>query len=138
MKLSNTVQYAIRILNFMASDKEKLFSAKYLIEKLKISDKYLRKILTQLSKAELIKSIQGRDGGYLFNKNLSEIFIIDIIKAIEDTKVLCACVLGFSECSDQSPCALHNKWVKSRQEVQKFFNTTSLTEIQKDNYIAKF
>ncbi len=138
MKLSNTAQYAIRILNFMAIENHEMVSAKYLIEKLNISDKYLRRIMTQLTKAELIRAIQGRDGGYQFNKKISQIFIIDIINAIEDTKKLYGCVLGFSECSDNEPCALHNKWVKSRQDVLTFFHTTSLEETILENRILKF
>ena len=66
MKLSKTSEYALRILSFMAKDSSHLYSAKYLIEKLNISDKYLRRLMTDLCKAGFIKSIQGRDGGYIF------------------------------------------------------------------------
>ncbi len=138
MKLSNTAQYAIRILNFMAIDGREMFSAKYLIEKLSISDKYLRRIMTQLSKAQLIRAIQGRDGGYQFSKELNTIFLIDIINAIEDTQKYYGCVLGFSECSEASPCALHTKWVKSRQEILSFFHSTSLIEVIDNKIIMKF
>ncbi len=138
MKLSNTAQYAIRILNFMAHDAKNLYSAKYLIEKLNISDKYLRRIMTKLAKVGLIVATQGREGGYQFQRKLNEIFVIDIINAIEDTKVLYNCVLGFNNCNDEFPCALHSKWVNARKETIDFFHNTSLAEISLENSIAKF
>jgi len=137
MNLSNTSKYAIRILSFMAKKSEDLITAKYIVEKLRISDKYLRRIMTQLSKAKLIESKQGRDGGYFFIKPMSEIFIIDIILAVESTDKYFGCVLGFSECSDDNPCTLHNKWVEQRTMIQDFFKSTSLAELIK-NGATKF
>ena len=71
MRLSKTSEYALRILSFMAKEPKALYSAKYLVESLNISDKYLRKLMTILSKADFIKSIQGRVGGYSFNKDIN-------------------------------------------------------------------
>lgn len=107
MILNNTTEYALRILAFMMKDPERMYSASYLIDELKISDKYLRRIMTNLSKAGFIKSIQGRDGGYVFNKDVDKIFVSDIIDVTEGLSKHLACVLGFEKCSDQNPCALH-------------------------------
>ncbi len=126
MKLSKTSEYAIRILSFMAKNETELVSAKYLIDKLKISDKYLRRIMTKLSKAGLINSTQGRDGGYAFAKKSDEIFISQIINAVEDYEKYMGCILGFSECSDSNPCVMHSTWVKTREKLAITLNETSL------------
>ncbi len=128
MRLSKTSEYAIRILTYMASDKEKMFNAKEIIQKLKISDKYLRKLMTKLSKADFTKSIQGRNGGYVFNKPISEIYLIDIIDAVEGIESYMGCVLGFDHCSDDNPCIMHSKWKGIRDEFFKVFKNTSLAE----------
>ena len=129
MKLSNTSEYAIRILSFMAREPEKKYSAKYMVEKLKISDKYLRRILTTLSKEGIIMSIQGREGGYTFQKKIKEIFLSDIIDATEGMEKYLGCVLGFSECSDINPCTFHTKWVAARAVIIDNFNHTSLADL---------
>ena len=129
MKLSNTSEYAIRILSFMARNPERKYAAKYLIEQLKISDKYLRKILTILSKEGIIISIQGRDGGYAFQKNIQEIFLSDIINATEGMEKYLGCVLGFSECSDENACTFHEKWVVARATIIQNFQETSLADL---------
>jgi Rrf2 family protein len=73
MKLSKTSEYALRILSFMARYPDKLYAARHLVEKLKISDKYLRRLMTDLSKAGFIRSRQGREGGCFFAKKISSI-----------------------------------------------------------------
>jgi hypothetical protein len=56
MKLTNTSEYALRILTFMARNPEGLFSAKSLVEKLNISDKYLRRLMTDLAKVRILNA----------------------------------------------------------------------------------
>ena len=129
MKLSNTSEYAIRILSFMARNPERKYAAKYLIEQLKISDKYLRRILTTLSKEGIITSSQGREGGYTFQKKIQDIFLSDIIDATEGMEKYLGCVLGFKECSDENPCAFHRQWVTTRAKIVHDFQETSLADL---------
>lgn len=59
MKFSKTSEYALRILTYMVKDSTQLYSAKKLIDELKISDKYLRRLMTSLTKAGFIESVQA-------------------------------------------------------------------------------
>ncbi|NDP20877.1 MAG: Rrf2 family transcriptional regulator [Paludibacter sp.] len=133
MILTNTTEYALRILSFMVKDPTRQYSAKFLIEELKISDKYLRRIMTDLSKAGFIRSIQGRDGGYVFNKNLDEIYLKDIINVTEGLNKHFACVLGFEQCSDKNPCALHETFKHLKNEYLKIFANKNLSNIDFSN-----
>ncbi len=133
MKLSKTSEYAIRILSYMAKENNELFSAKQLIEKLGVSDKYLRKLMTLLSKVQLINSKQGRYGGYCFSKNTKDIYISDIINAVEGMDKYLGCILGFDDCSDENPCSMHEVWVETREKLLKTFSETSLYEISQKN-----
>ena len=129
MLLTNTTEYALRILAYMVKEPTRIYSAKYLVGELKISDKYLRRIMTDLSKAGFIRSIQGRDGGYVFNKNLDEIFLKDIIYATEGMNKHLACVLGFERCSTTNPCALHETFKDLRREYLKIITNMNLANI---------
>jgi Rrf2 family protein len=129
MVLTNTTEYALRILAFMVRDPEQKYSAKYLVDELKISDNYLRRIMTDLTKAGFIKSIQGRDGGYVFNRNLNEISLMDIIDATEDINKHVSCVLGFSLCSEADPCALHNTFKQLRADFMDIVKNKNLSNI---------
>lgn len=133
MKLSKTSEYALRILSYMAKDSSKMYSAKELVESLHISDKYLRRLMTNLSKSGFIKSIQGRDGGYKFDKEPADISFADIIDSIDGMKRYTGCVLGFNECSDKNACVMHSTWVAIREKFVSVFEKSTLADLNFEN-----
>ena len=137
MNLSNTAQYAIRVISYMALKQQDLYSASELIKELKISDKYLKRILTTLSNNDIIKSVQGRYGGFALHKNLEKINLFDIVKAVDNIEKYFGCVLGFENCSDENPCALHTKWAPLRGELSAFLKNTNMSDVIKNPQILK-
>ncbi len=129
MNLSKTAKYAIRVVSYMALKKQKLYSASHLTETLNVSDKYLKRILTTLSNHNVINSVQGRYGGFYLNKSIDDIYLYEIIVAVEDIDKYLGCVLGFSNCSDNDPCSLHHNWTSIKMELIKFLKTTSVAEV---------
>lgn len=129
MKLTKTAEYALRILAFMAKDPKDLYTAKSLVEKLQISDKYLRQLMTSLTKAGLIYSIQGREGGYSFAKAPEKIFLADIINSVEGMDKYTGCILGFNHCSDDNPCVMHKVWVHARKDFTETFTKMTLDKL---------
>jgi len=119
----------------MAKEPSSLYSAKKLIEELKISDKYLRRLMTDLSKAGFIESTQGRDGGYKFAKSIVDIYLFDIVDAIDGMDELNDCVLGFETCSCENPCAMHDSWLNVRNELSNMFHTTKLSNLDFDKIL---
>lgn len=137
MKLSKTAEYALRILIFMAKEPDQLYTAKQLVDELNMSDKYLRRLMTDLSKSGFIRSMQGREGGYIFVKKINEIYLFDVINSVEDMEKLNGCVLGFESCSCTNPCAMHDTWQHARAELNKVFRQTKLSDMDFDK-ILKF
>ena len=137
MKLSKTSEYALRILSFMINSELQVFSAKYLVEKLGIPDKYLRQLMTNMRKKGFIKSFQGREGGYVFAKNANKIYLSEVIDAVEGMDKYSGCILGFSSCNDDQPCSLHKSFSPVRDSMINFLTTTTISEL-KDGDIVKF
>lgn len=129
MKLTKTSEYALRILSYMINSNQRVFTAKLLVETLHVPDKYLRRLMTDLSKKGFIKSIQGREGGYVFAKNPEKIFLSDIIDAVEGMEKYEGCLLGFAQCSEENPCSLHQIWGPIRDVEVAFLRETSLDQI---------
>jgi len=129
MKLNKTTEYALRILIYMSKKPTELHSAGMLVKELNVSDKYLRRIMTDLSKAGFIESTKGRDGGYSFSKDPNQIFLLNIIDSVEGEDKLNGCVLGFNECSCTNPCAMHDTWLPVRNKLNKVFSETTLAEL---------
>ena len=130
MNFSKTTEYALRIMSFMAMDEKKLYSANDIYDNLQIPFRYLRKLLTSLSKSELINSVQGKNGGYRISKSLSEISLFDIIKATGDDLINNECFFGFENCALENKCAIHDKWTAGRENINHVLTTTTLDEIK--------
>jgi len=130
MQLHNTSQYAIRILSYIANQKnEYLLSAKELADTLNIPYKFLTKIMGGLVKAGFVKSIRGKNGGYCLNKSASEIFISDILDNFNDSLNDEQCMLGIGFCDSSNKCALHDQWAEPKNLIQKMFRETTLDKL---------
>jgi len=134
MRLNNTTQYAIRMLNYMANKHEGLLSAKELSERLEIPYKFLTKIMTSLVKSEFIVSIRGREGGYKLAKPASEIMLLDILNEFGDDIQEEQCVLGIGTCGSEKKCSLHDQWVQPKEMMIKMFAETSLENLEGDEF----
>jgi Rrf2 family protein len=130
MKLSNSSQYAIRVLAYITDKKDlELLNATILSQRLDIPYKFLTKIMTELVKADFIKSLRGRDGGYQLNKSASEIMVDDILNLFHDSVEDEQCVLGIGFCNGLCKCALHDQWMEPKLLMQRMFRGSSLEDI---------
>ncbi len=130
MQLSNTSQYAIRILAYITDKKDlELINATDLAEALQIPYKFLTKIMAELVKAVLVESIRGREGGYKLKKNASEVMINEILELFNDSIKDDQCVLGIGFCNKMCKCALHDQWREPKLLMQKMFGESSLEDI---------
>jgi Rrf2 family protein len=130
MKLNTTSQYAIRIMTYIAQNNQtKIFKAKIISEVLNIPYKYLTKIMTQLTHADIILSIRGREGGYSLAKEPNMIRLIDILKAVKECLHSKNCVLGLGLCNETKKCALHDKWRKPKASIIGMFQNTTLADL---------
>jgi Rrf2 family protein len=109
---------------------QRLYSARLLSEELNINYKFLTAIMTKLVKAELIKSIRGREGGFMLLKDSSSITIIDIINIFDDSLSANRCLLGIDKCNVNDKCFMHDKWLKPKSIMYDMFKNTTLADIK--------
>lgn len=126
---STTTQYAMKTITHMAQNPQHLYSVKTLSSELNIPYKYLTKIMTQLAKAKILDSIQGRFGGFAFARDVQSISIKDILKAMEDESVE-YCVLNNKPCCENGKCLLHDLWTSSKEKIEDEFLQKKLSQIQ--------
>jgi DNA-binding IscR family transcriptional regulator len=61
-----------------------------------------------------------------------DITLFHIVEAIDGTDFTKMCVLGFSECSSKSPCAVHDKWFGLREEIYSMLISKSIGIMAQD------
>ena len=126
MNLQKTTRYALMALSRMAREPERSFQADLLCEETKIPKRYLRRLMTDLSKAGFIKGSRGRTGGFVFARPISEITLYDIIEKFEEESFQSKCILGFMFCVVDAPCVMHDDWIEARAKTIEVLQNTTL------------
>jgi Rrf2 family protein len=130
MNLQKTTQYALKILGFMALHEERSFSADQLYVETRIPRRYLRRLMTDLSKAGFIMSSRGRNGGFSFARDISGISLLEIINRMEEDTFREKCILGFTFCILDTPCMMHDEWVRAKNETVDVLRKTTLGSLR--------
>jgi Rrf2 family protein len=134
MIINKTTEYAVSVLAFMAIRDQKLYASGSLHKALKIPSQYLKRLLTDLSKKGFIISTRGRNGGFMFARDLKQINFAQIIEAFEGTESMNTCLLGFTACIVDRPCVMHDIWTDARSKMSETLTNTTLADL-KEKYI---
>jgi len=136
MILSSACQDVIRALVFLSKQKE-FMQIKKITDALVMPYHFLSKNMQTVTKAGLVESKRGVEGGVRLAKPTADIKILDIINAIDGDKYFDMCILGIGSCETESPCALHEEWAKRKNELISLFEAISLADITKDIELSK-
>ena len=121
----------------LKSDGERT-SIRELTKKVQIPYHFLAKILQDLTYKGLLVSRKGPTGGFALAKSAKEITLFDIIDAIDGSGFTQNCILGFSECSGNNPCAVHEKWGSMREELQLMLVSKNIAQMAKETKKSEY
>jgi Rrf2 family protein len=137
--LSNQSQYAIRAILYLAiySDVTNKLSSKKVAELIDVPAPFLAKIFQILSKAKLILSVKGPNGGfYLTAKELSN-NLLDVIECIDGLESFKTCYVGLPKCSDENPCAIHHIAAPCRDSLLRELTERNIADFAQDTKLGK-
>lgn len=93
-----------------------------------ISVSYLEQLFAQLRKNGLVKSIRGPGGGYQLNRGAGEIFILEIVDAINENVDATRCQ-GRGDCMNGEKCITHELWTDLSDQIRRFLGEISLGQL---------
>lgn len=133
MLYSKSAEYAIQAMIYLA---EKESPDPIMISEIakayNIPQQFLAKIAQTLVKHRLIVAIRGRNGGIKLARPASEIYLDQIVYAVDGTPPEQEqCVIGLDYCSDSAPCPLHHKWKVIREEIREMLVAEDLSHLAK-------
>ena len=132
LMFSKSCNYAIKATIFIAkhSLEEKKIGFVDIAKEINSPQAFTAKILQILVKAGIIDSVKGVNGGfYIQKKRIASTFLVEIVNAIDGDTVFNGCGLGLSQCSEDHPCPVHDKFKCIREELAKMLETTNLEEL---------
>lgn len=136
MKISTKGRYGLRALIDLAQYSEiEPVSINSIATRQGISEGYLEQLLTLLKKAGLIKSIRGAGGGYVLAKEMNEISVGDVLRALEGSlqPVECAAFSQEDSCEAAGGCVTKYVWQRINDSINQTVNEISLKQLVEES-----
>lgn len=129
---SKACEYGIRASIFIAKNSRegRRVSPKEISKEIDSPQAFTAKILQDLVRHKVIKSVQGAYGGFEIDKNnIASIKLSQIVEAIDGNGIYLGCGLGLQECNENHPCPMHDKFKSIRNDLREMLETTNLEDL---------
>jgi|TARA_B100001059_G_C17280128_1_gene307843 Rrf2 family iron-sulfur cluster assembly transcriptional regulator len=129
MKLTTKGRYAIiAMVDLAINGIDEPAPLKEISIRQKISLSYLEQLFSKLRISGLVKSIRGPGGGYMLNKNPSNLNLLDIITAVDEKIDQTQCG-GAMNCINDKPCLTHFIWTDLNNKINDYMREITLSDI---------
>ena len=130
MKFTTKSRYAVNALADLEhlSSYENPVSLKDIADRQGIDLTYLAQLFRKLRIAGIVKSVRGRNGGYVYASNPQNISIKNIMDAVEENLDATKCA-GTSSCHSGQQCNSHKLWDDLNKVVDEFFSDISIADL---------
>ncbi|MDO9231817.1 MAG: Rrf2 family transcriptional regulator [bacterium] len=129
LKISTKGEYGLRAIVNLARNYPQIKNIKEISIEEKISAKYLERLIGDLRKSGLVKSIKGKNGGYVLARKPKEISAGEIIEIMEGP--MTAKCQGI-HCSAMKKCASSFVWIKLGEQIRKTLYGIKLSDLIKN------
>ena len=136
MKLSTKGRYGLRALIDLAQySSEAPVSSTSISARQGISERYLEQLVSMLKKAGLVSSVRGAGGGYILAKDMSEISVGDILRALEGNlePVECAGLEPDGECQASDMCVTKYVWQRINESISQTVDEIMLDQLVEES-----
>lgn len=131
MRLTTRGRYAVTALLDLAlqdSQKNDAVSLSDIAKRQSISISYLEQLFSKLRKNGLVTSTRGAAGGYHLAKPLSEINVMSIISAVDESVNAMQCE-GRGDCQGGAMCLTHDLWCALSHHIEQYLKNITLAQL---------
>ena len=137
MRLTTKGRYAVTAMLDLALHKNQgPVSLSDISSRQAISLSYLEQRFSKLRRCELVSSVRGPGGGYELKRGSGEIFIAQIIDAVDESVDTTKCQ-GAGDCQGGETCLTHYLWEDLSEQIHTFLESISLADLVAKNEVKK-
>jgi len=131
---SKSCEYGLRAVIFIAQQtlKKNKVSISTISGEINSPQAFTAKILQQLTRNHIIKSVKGPYGGFTIENHKMETKLSEIVSVLDGDSIYKGCGLGLRQCDANSPCPLHFKFIEIRENLKNMLESTSLKSVIHD------
>lgn len=129
IRMSKLTDYAILVLAYLAEAREPLHSAADVAEHTGVSPATASKLLKQLSRAGLVASVRGAQGGYSLARPAEEITAAQVIDGLEGPVAITECSSAESTCELEPGCRVSEAWRRINLGIYRVLDEITLAQL---------
>ncbi len=129
MRLTTKGRYAVTAMLDLALNSENgPVSLADISARQEISLSYLEQLFSKLRQNGLVSSVRGPGGGYLLKQPIEQLFIAQIIDAVNESVDTTNCN-GAGNCQQGEVCLTHHLWSDLSARIHQFLSDISLADL---------
>ena len=129
LRLSKKADYALIAVSYMALPGQRaVASAREIAESHDLPLELLAKVLQQLVRKGIVRSVQGINGGYCLSRSPLETSVADIVEAIDGPLTLTACADEHEACDQYSKCNIRDPLHRIRERIASSLAACSVAD----------
>jgi len=129
MRLTTKGRYAVTaMIDLTLHAKDKPISLAEISGRQSISLSYLEQLFSKLRHSGLVSSVRGPGGGYHLAVPSEDIFVAQIINAVNESIDTTSC-RGKGDCQGGEICLTHSLWQDLSVQIHQFLNGISLADL---------
>jgi len=125
--ISQTAEYALRAIVYLADQRVARTTAQ-IAKATQMPASYLAKVMQSLSRAGLVKSQRGLNGGFTLACAAHELSILAVVNAVDPIQRFAECPLGIPS-HGRRLCPLHHRLDQAAAMVEEAFGNTMVAEL---------
>ncbi len=135
MRLTTKGRYAVTaMLDLALNANDNPVSLADISQRQNISLSYLEQLFAKLRRAKLVASVRGPGGGYLLSRPSSQLFVAQIVDAVNESVDATGCA-GQADCQDGETCLTHYLWCDLSEQIHQFLSGISLASLVQRNEV---
>ena len=139
MQLSRQADYAVRAMVDLATFPSSVrVASRAIAQRQQIPEKFLPRIILALSRAQLVRTFRGKDGGVCLARAAGEISLLDVLAAVEGPICLNRCTYDPSRCDRYTFCAVHPVWKEAQDYLNHLLGSTTLADVVSRSRVPRF
>ena len=135
LKITRLADYAVSIISSFSGSEAEMLSSQDIVNKTKIQQATVNKLLAKLVKENLLEPFRGTNGGYKLKRDLSNISIKELVEAIEGPVSLTNCLnKNANDCNLFSVCSTKNAWSFVNTAIKDTLDGIKIKDIKNNKF----
>jgi Rrf2 family protein len=129
LKLTKKADYGLIALRHLASIPDATASTKDIAEAYHLPVPLLAKVLQQLTRAKILRSVAGTNGGYKLARDAGRISALEVVRAIDGPVILTHCFTEHGVCEQSESCTVREPLRRVHEAILELLNKFTITDL---------